>query len=115
LQVLSAAPAELVLERDGVRVDHERIVVEFGTPFALTLKVRDEYGNLVPAAALSHALQSVAGEFNTRWQLVKLLGIQSDSLTTMFRFQPLALGITDLTLNLGLKTSVSIEVVRSGR
>ncbi|HYS21854.1 MAG TPA: Ig-like domain-containing protein [Gemmatimonadales bacterium] len=115
LQVLSAAPAELVLERDGVRVDHERIVVEFGTPFALALKVRDEYGNLVPAAALSHALQSVAGEFNTRWQLVKLLGIQSDSLTTMFRFQPLALGITDLTLNLGLKTSVSIEVVRSGR
>ena len=115
LQVLPAAPLELSLERDGARVDRGRILVQLGVPFALTLKARDEYGNLVPTVALAHTLQNVARQSSTPWQLVKLLDVQSDSLTTILRFMPIALGTTDLKLTLGLKTSVTVEVVRSTR
>ena len=115
LQVLPAAPLELSLERDGARVDRGHTVVQLGVPFALTLRARDEYGNLVPTVALSRALQDVARQPNPPWQLVKLLDVQSDSLTTILRFMPTALGTTDLKLSVGLKTSVTVEVVRSAR
>jgi hypothetical protein len=115
LQVLPGAPVELLIERDGARVDRGHTLVQLGVPFALTLKARDEYGNPVGTVALSHSLQNGTRDFNTPWQLVKLLDVQSDSLTTILRFMPTALGTTDLKFTVGPKTSVSVEVVRSPR
>jgi hypothetical protein len=115
LQVLPGAPVELLIERDGTRVDRGHTLVQLGVPFALTLKARDEYGNPVGTVALSHSLQNGTRDFNTPWQLVKLLDVQSDSLATILRFMPTALGTTDLKFTVGPKTSVSVEVVRSPR
>ena len=111
LQVHAATPVELTLERDGVRVDHGRIVALLGMPFTLALKARDEYGNVVPTAILSRTLQNIARPFNTPWQLVKLERVRSDSVATYLTFKPTALGRTDLTLAIGLKTSVAVDIV----
>ncbi len=102
--VLPGVPVELWLERAGTRVDRGRIAVQLGVPFALTLRARDEYGNLVPTAPLSRTLQDARRAFNTPWQLVKLVSV----------LKPIALGTTDLTIVAGLRASVSVEVVRSG-
>jgi len=112
--VLPGVPVELWLERAGTRVDRGRIAVQLGVPFALTLRARDEYGNLVPTAPLSRTLQDARRAFNTPWQLVKLVSVQSDSLATVLTFKPIALGTTDLTIVAGLRASVSVDVVRSG-
>lgn len=111
LHVYAGPPVELVLERDGTRVDGGRIIVELGVPFALTVKARDGYGNIVPTAALSRALQDLVARFNARRQLLTALGVESDSLSASLRFQPIALGSTDLTIAVGLSASVSVEVV----
>ncbi len=114
LVVHAAAPVELTLERDGARVDQGHIVVELGVPFTLAVKARDEYGNVVPTVVLSRTLQDVARHFNTPWQLLKLQSVQSDSVATYLRFKPLALGTTDLTLAVGLRTHVAVDIVRAG-
>jgi hypothetical protein len=106
---------EIILERDGTRVDGGRIIVEVGAPFALTVKARDGYGNAVPTAALARALQEMVTRFNARRQLLRALGVQSDSQVTSIRFKPTAVGSTDLTFALGLTASVSVEVVSPRR
>ena len=63
------------------------------------------------AAMLSRTLQNIARPFNTPWQLVKLERVQSDSVATYLTFKPTALGRTDLTLAIGLKTSVAVDIV----
>jgi hypothetical protein len=106
---------ELILERDGARVDGGRIIVERDVPFALTLKARDGYGNLIPTVSLARTLQDVLRQYNARSQLLRFVGVQSDSLTATLKFKPIAIGTTDLTIAAGLTASVSVEVVRPRR
>jgi len=115
LRVDPGPAVELILERDGARVDGGRIIVERDVPFALTLKARDGYGNLIPTTSLSRTLQDVLRQYNVRSQLLRFVGVQSDSLTAAIRFKPVALGTTDLTIAAGLTATVSVEVVRPRR
>lgn len=111
LHVDPGAAVELILERDGTRVDGGRIVAEVGTPFALTVKARDGHGNLVPTTNLARALQDMMSRFNGRRGLLRAIGVQSDGLSASIRFRPIEVGTTDLTIAIGLKVSVSVEVV----
>ncbi|OLB18917.1 MAG: hypothetical protein AUI99_04400 [Gemmatimonadetes bacterium 13_1_40CM_3_69_22] len=115
LRVDPGPAVELILERDGVRVDGGRILVERDVPFALTLKARDGYGNMVPTASLSRTLLDVLRRYNVRSQLLKFVGVQTDSLTAALKFKPVALGSTDLKISAGLAATVSVEVVRPSR
>jgi hypothetical protein len=111
LRVDPGHAVELILEREGMRVDGGRIIVELGVPFTLTVKARDGYGNRVSTAFLARALTDIAPRFNARRQLLKALGVRSDSLTASLTFKPTGLGTTDLTIAGGLTASVSVEVV----
>ncbi|MGH7547168.1 MAG: hypothetical protein ACREMM_03225 [Gemmatimonadales bacterium] len=62
LLVDPGAPVELILERDGTRVDGGRVIVELGVPFALTVRGRDGYGNPVSTASMSRALLGLVDE-----------------------------------------------------
>ena len=50
-----------------------------------------------------------------RSQLLKFVGVQTDSLTAALKFKPVALGSTDLKISAGLAATVSVEVVRPSR
>src|SRR5205823_12408398 len=88
LHVAPGRAVELILERDGARVDGGRIIVERDVPFALTLKARDGYGNLIPTVSLARTLQDVLRQYSVRSQLLRFVGGQSDSLTAAIRFKP---------------------------
>src|SRR6266516_1098640 len=115
LHVDPGPAVELILERDGARVDGGRIIVERDVPFALTLKARDGYGNLIPTVSLSRTLQDVLRQYNARSQLLRFVGVESDSLTAAIRFKPVAAGTTSLTISAGLTATVAVEVVSPRR
>lgn len=115
LHVDPGPAVELILERDGARVDGGRIIVERDVPFALTLKARDGYGNLIPTVSLSRTLQDVLRQYNARSQLLRFVGVESDSLTAAIKFKPVAAGMTSLTISAGLTATVAVEVVSPRR
>ncbi len=115
LHVDARVPTELILERDGVRVDGGHIVVELGVPFTLTLKARDGYGNPSAATDLLGPLREMVRQFNARSRLVKLLGVQPDSSATTLTFKATGLGSAEVTLSGDLRTSVTVEVVPARR
>jgi hypothetical protein len=115
LSVHPGPAVELMLERDGMRVDGRRILVELDVPFVLTLKARDGYGNLLPTASLVRRLQDVLRQYDARRQLVEFVGVTTDSLTAALTFKPIALGTTALTIAAGLTATVSVDVVRPSR
>lgn len=92
------------------------MVVERGVRFTLTLRARDGYGNAVSAASLAGPLQDLRRGYNSRPdRLLDLLSLQPEGATTVLTLKPVRLGRTDLTLDVGLTTSVSIEVVAPSR
>ena len=115
LHVDPGPAVELIVERDGARVDGGRIIVERDVPFSLTLKARDGYGNLIPTVSLSRTLQDVLRQYNARSQLLRLVGVESDSLTAAIKFRPVAAGMTSLTISAGLTATVAVEVVSPRR
>ena len=116
LQVVPGAAVELVLERDGQRVDGGRILVELGVPFGLTLRARDGYGNMTSTASLTGRLQELRSSYNTRPERkLDLLAVQPEDQATVLMFKPMRLGSTDLMIAVGLTTTVSVEVVPPSR
>ena len=116
LQVMPGAAVELVLERDGQRVDGGRILVELGVPFGLTLRARDGYGNMTSTASLTGRLQELRSSYNTRPERkLDLLAVQPEDQATVLMFKPMRLGSTDLMIAVGLTTTVSVEVVPPSR
>jgi hypothetical protein len=112
LEVEPARAVELLLERDGQRVDRGHILVQLGVPFALTLRARDGYGNAVSAASLTGPLQKLRRTYNSHPdRLLELVALAPEGPATVLTFKPVRLGRTDLSLDVGLTTSVSIEVV----
>ena len=113
LRVEPGSAVELVLERDGLRVDGGSVLVDFGVPFALTLKARDSYGNLVPTASLTGRLQELRSSYNSRQdRVLDLLGVQPQALATVLTFKPVRVGTTEMLISVGLTAKVSVEVVR---
>jgi len=115
LYVDAGIPVELMLEREGIRVDGGHIVVELGAPFTLTLRARDGYGNPGAMAGLLGPLREMATQFNARSRLVKLVSVQPDSSAAILKFKATDLGSTEVTLFAGLRTSVTVEVVQARR
>src|SRR5256885_7434661 len=74
LHVDPGPAVELILERDGARVDGGRIIVERDVPFALTIKARDGYGHLNSTTSLSRPLPDVLRPYNVRSPLPRVLG-----------------------------------------
>lgn len=108
LRAEPGAAVEIVVERDGMRVDGGSIRVEFGAPFSLTLTARDASGNVVPTASL-------IGRFQDRRGVLELLGVEPRALATVLTFKPVQVGSTDLLISLGPTAKVGVEVVRSDR
>lgn len=115
LYVDAGVPVELMLERDGTRVDGGHIVVEVGAPFTLTLRARDGYGNPGAMAGLLGPLREMAKQFNARSRLVRLVAVQPDSSAAILKFKAIDVGSTEVTLFAGLRTSVTVEVVPARR
>ncbi|PYO84604.1 MAG: hypothetical protein DMD65_02650 [Gemmatimonadetes bacterium] len=113
LEVEPGVAFELVLEREDQRVDGGRILVDFGVPFSLTLRARDRYGNATPTATLTARLGELRETYNSRSErLLDLIAIQPQGTAIVLTFKPIRLGSTDLMIDVGLTTSVSMEVIR---
>jgi len=65
--------------------------------------------------SLSRTLQDVLRQYNARSQLLRLVGVESDSLTAAIKFRPVAAGMTSLTISAGLTATVAVEVVSPRR
>jgi hypothetical protein len=112
----AAAPFELVLEREGDRVDGGRILVELGVPFSLTLRARDRYGNPVPTVSLAARLEELRRAFNSHPdRRLELLAVLPQGEATVLMFKPVGLGDTDVRLEVGLSATVSVLVVPASR
>jgi hypothetical protein len=113
LEVEPGVAVELVLEREDVRVDGGRILVELGIPFNLTLRARDRYGNATPTATLTARLGELRSAYNARAdRLLDLLAVQPQGAAIVLTFKPMRLGSTDLKIDVGLSASVAMEVIR---
>ena len=113
LEVEPGVAFELVLEREDQRVDGGRILVDLGVPFSLTLRARDRYGNATPTATLTARLGELRETYNSRSErLLDLIAIQPQGTAIVLTFKPIRLGSTDLMIDVGLTTSVSMEVIR---
>lgn len=116
LQVEPGTAVELVLERDGARVDGGRILVEEGVPFALTLRARDRYGNETSTASLTERLQEARSAYNARaMRLLTLLAVRPEGRAAVLTFRPQRAGSTELAIEVGLVARVAVEVVPAGR
>ncbi len=111
LRVEPGAAIELVLEREGERVDGGRILVELGVPFGLTVRARDRYGNAAPTTSLTGRLQELRASFNARRdRRLELLAVQPQDLASVLTFKPVRLGGTDLLIDVGLTATLSVQV-----
>jgi hypothetical protein len=116
LQVEPGTAVELVLERDGARVDGGRILVAQGVPFALVLRARDRYGNETSTASLTERLQEMRSAYNARAErLLTLLAVRPEERATVLTFRPQRPGSTELAIDVGLAVRVAVEVVSAGR
>jgi hypothetical protein len=110
LSVEPAAPAAVVIERDGMRVDGGTLTVAAGGSFVLRVSAQDVYGNAAPAADLARMIQQMRGRFNLQSQLLKMVGVESDGGAATVTFKPVGVGQADLTI---AGTTVSVLIVQA--
>lgn len=111
LSVDPAAPAGVIIERDGNRVDGGTMVATAGATFTLRVSAQDAYGNLVPTADLARMIQKMRNRFNLRSQLLKMIGVESDGGAATVTFKPVGAGQADLSIA-GATVSVAIARAR---
>src|SRR6185437_11303273 len=111
LSVDPAAPAGVILERDGNRVDGGSMVVTAGATFALRVSAQDAYGNPVPTADLARMIQKMRNRFNLQSQLLKMISVESDGGAATVTFKPVGAGQADLSIA-GAIVSVAIARAR---
>ncbi len=111
LSVDPAAPAGVIIERDGNRVDGGTIVVTGGATFVLRVSAQDAYGNLVPTADLARMIQKMRDRFNLQSQLLKMISVESDAGAARVTFKPVGAGQADLSIA-GATVSVAITQAR---
>src|SRR6266446_10612141 len=78
LSVDPAAPAGVIIERDGNRVDGGTVIATAGVAFRLRVSAQDAYGNPVPTADLARMIQKMRNRFNLQSQLLKMISVESD-------------------------------------
>jgi len=111
LSVDPAAPAGVIIERDGNRVDGGTIVVTGGATFMLRVSAQDAYGNVVPTADLARMIQKMRDRFNLQSQLLKMISVESDAGAARVTFKPVGAGQADLSIA-GATVSVAITQAR---
>jgi len=111
LSVDPAAPASLIIERDGNRVDGGTMVAAVGVTFVLRVSALDAYGNPVPTADLARMIQRTRNRFNLQSQLLKMISVESDGGAATATFKPVAAGQADLSIA-GATVSVAIAQAR---
>jgi len=111
LAVEPAAPAGIIIERDGNRVDGGTIVATAGAAFTLRVSAQDPYGNPVPTADLARMIQKMRNRFNLQSQLLKMISVEADGGAATVTFKPVRAGQADLSIA-GATVSVAIAQVR---
>jgi hypothetical protein len=109
-RVAPAGASDLVVERDGVRVDGGRTLVTQDTTFVLRISAEDVYGNVAPIGSVARALADMQRRFNAQSRLLRMLRVQADSSQATVTFRPVALGTATWTL---AGATVAVEVVRA--
>jgi hypothetical protein len=107
LTVDPAAPASVILERDGSRVDGGTTPATVGVTFVLRVSAQDAYGNRVPTADLARMIQQMRDRFNQQSQLLKMVSVEPDGGGATATFRPVAAGQADLSIA-GARVSVMI-------
>lgn len=111
LVVEPAAPAGIVIERDGVRVDGGTTAVARGTAFRVRISTQDAFGNAVPTADLARMIQQMRNRFNAQSQLLKMTAVESDGGAAVVTFKATGVGQADLSIA-GATVSVQIVAAR---
>ncbi len=111
LSVDPAAPASVIIERDGNRIDGGSIVVTVGVTFVLRVSALDAYGNPVPTADLARMIQKMRNRFNLQSQLLKMISVDADGGAAAATFKPVAAGQADLSIA-GATVSVAVAQAR---
>jgi hypothetical protein len=106
-----AAPAGVIIERDGNRVDGGATVATAGATFTLRVSAQDAYGNPVPTADLARMIQKMRNRFNLQSQLLKMISVESDGGAATVTFKPVGEGQADLSIA-GATVSVAIARAR---
>jgi hypothetical protein len=107
LSVDPAAPAGVIIERDGNRVDGGTVVVTAGATFVLRVSAQDAYGNPVPTADLARMIEKMRSRFNLQSQLFKMISVESDAGAAAVTFKSVGTGQADLSIA-GATVSVAI-------
>ena len=111
LSVDPAAPAGVIIERDGNRVDGGTVIATAGVVFMLRVSAQDVYGNPVPTADLARMIQKMRNRFNLQSQLLKMISVESDGGAATVTFKPVGTGEADLSIA-GATVSVAIAPPR---
>ena len=111
LSVDPAAPASVIIERDGNRVDGGTMVVTLGVTFVLRVSALDAYGNPVATTDLARMIQKMRTRFNLQSQLLKMISVESDGGAATATFKPVAAGQADLSIA-GATVSVAVAQAR---
>ena len=111
LSVDPAAPAGVIIERDGNRVDGGTVIATAGVAFRLRVTAQDAYGNPVPTADLARMIQKMRNRFNLQSQLLKMISVESDGGAATVTFKPVGTGAADLSIA-GATVSVAIAPPR---
>ena len=111
LSVDPAAPAGVIIERDGNRVDGGTMVVTAGATFVLRVSAQDAYGNPAPTADLARMIQKMRNRFNLQSQLLKMIAVESDGGAATVTLKPVGVGQADLSIG-GATVSVAIAQAR---
>ncbi len=111
LSVDPAAPAGVIIERDGNRVDGGTVIATAGVAFRLRVSAQDAYGNPVPTADLARMIQKMRNRFNLQSQLLKMISVESDGGAATVTFKPVGTGAADLSIA-GATVSVAIAPPR---
>lgn len=106
-----AAPASVVIERDGTRVDGGTTAVASGSAFRLRVSTLDAYGNPVPTADLARMIQRMRNRFNAQSLLLKMTGVESDGGSAVVTLKATGAGQADLSIA-GATVSVQITATR---
>jgi hypothetical protein len=107
ISVEPGAPAGVIIERDGMRIDGGAIVVPARGTFLVRVSAQDAYGNAVPTADLARMIQTTRTRFNLQSQLLKMVSVESDGGAAIVTFKPAGVGQADLTI-VGATVSVAI-------
>jgi len=111
LQVEPGPPTELILERNGTRVDGRWLTVGLDSIFVVRVRARDADGNSTGVANLARVLR--ATPFDSRIPIAHLVSIQEEPSAVALTFRAIRAGRANIKLRTAdISTFVWLEVVQ---